>query len=653
MILFSSLCTRNQKNMAKSKKTAKSKNIVPREPRVATTYDAVWSYETGHGPRTVRHEFTTKLKKGFDIAAAKRSFKYFAKKQHVDKHLHLHDLVITSVEGMPVEGPNRPIAGGVFVIEFKILYEYEGYQGRETVIREGVTGVMQSMPILKNRREVDAHVAEKLQEWRDAVESGEIKLPNTADKLTDTPLEAIELSVTQVDPDRIDAEEARSYVRNMRMKKSAPEKIFTFRTNDAKETVSVQLEDVCVLEYLVNVGQNWAEKSNGVNRSQGWKRGYPRTVPDMAEWFKLENASDGVSINMLIPFCERFSYNLYAFDCLGRKVATYKVADNNAENEPPPKRSKAAHSPSLVFWIKDEHVYPVTDQGFKLSLMRTDSHRPPRQKYKEADIKAIDPSSAEVTELLQDQSAHGLVLMSDSGKESGLEKIYELIVNETSVHPMVELSASGVSSLRTDRLEVRLCEEPARAQTTATRLGVDYHGQSITAIGMDFLSQIRGKFESSVYSAEVAEVVASREFYRSQVNIGTESLCECGVPLNNCMLHVFETAGHGDSNRLRLPSMNILKGELDETLLTTVDINNNCPTNAADMPPVLLCLPLVMKLRCILWRCLRQTKPENKRSTMRPPPLANRHRVSFTVKRRQQAESVRSGMEMDITTLKW
>ncbi len=557
-------------------------------PKVETTYEAVWSYETGQGPRTVRHEFKTKLKEGAGEKEARRSFKRFVIRHRLNRNLEVHDLEIKTVNGTAIPAHGRaPSTGGVYTIEFRILYECTVYKGKDLVEMEGRSGVQQHIRILKNRQEVDRLVVDEMQEWRRKVEAGEILLGNTEDELTDKPLEPIELTVDALDPDRLDAVEARDVVRRMRMKKSKAERIFTTRDNGDKGTVSMVLEDVCVLNYLLEEGKKWAEGSkgkarDGSPRARGWKTGYPETVLDMAKWFGLEDPSEGVSIEMLVPFCKQFNYNMYAFDCLGRKLETYKVRDD-IEDEGK-KRTAERNSVSLVFWIKDEHVYPVLDRGFKTSLIQQNSHRPARQKYKEGDIQAIDPDDESLVAMLQDENVKGLVLLTDNGKESDLKRIYEHIVNATSIHPMAELSPSGIALLRTERLEIRLCEEPKWVQEIARRLEVDYHGQSVTAVGMKALSQIKGTIELSNYSPEVEGIISSREFYRSQVNISVEALCDCGKPVNACDLNTFHEEGHGSSERVRLPSMRILEDGLKDNLLTTVDITNNYPTNAADMP---------------------------------------------------------------------
>ncbi|KAI9088869.1 hypothetical protein DFS34DRAFT_639731 [Phlyctochytrium arcticum] len=220
---------------------------------------------------------------------------------------------------------------------------------------------------------------------------------------------------------------------------------------------------------------------------------------------------------MVLDFCKAFKFNLYAYDGWNRKVIEYRVKDE--VEDPEKKRSIEKITETLMFWIKDEHVFPILDRSVRASLTNQPDGKfgSGRQKA-EGEIIGIDTEEEEFRNLIRGKSK-GIVI---STEDDNLEGYYRIMLDETGVHPMVDLSGDGIRTIRNEFIIVKFCEQVAEASQAANLLDIPYTGQSLTSLGMKFMKKVLGTIEESQYTDHLRSIIGGGHFLRSQVNIAPQ-----------------------------------------------------------------------------------------------------------------------------------
>ncbi|KAI9103729.1 hypothetical protein DFS34DRAFT_605588 [Phlyctochytrium arcticum] len=419
--------------------------------------------------------------------------------------------------------------------------------------------------LFSSREQAHAYVSAETDEWARKVESGEQNLLADSVGLLHEVKGPQEVNITEISPEEL------TYARNVRMRKSKEE------TVHCSVGEAITLRNVCVLQYLVDFGSALANKiKNKAGQTRGWKRGYPRNVLSMAKWFKMDNPSEGVSAEMVLCFCKAFKFNLYAYDGWNCKVIEYRVKDE--VEDPEKKRSNERNTETLMFWIKDE-LFPILDKGVRASLThQTDGKLGATRQKAEGEVIGIDTEEEEFRHLICSK-VKGIVIITE---DTNMEDYYKIMLDETGVHPLVEIIGDGIRTIRNEFVIVKFCEQVAEATQAAKLMNIPYTGQSLTSLGMKFMKNVLGTIEESQYTDHLRSIVGGGHFLRSQVNIAPQRICECSVP--GCfMMGVSWSEGHHPTERLLLPSGKQHEGELDPLLMTTVDINNNYPSNMFHM----------------------------------------------------------------------
>jgi hypothetical protein len=523
-------------------------------------YNAVWSYNDGDRTHVRSQRFkrsgayvsqkndnpeglkrvAEKLLKGYILGTEKKPGK------------HRNAVDPTTWKPLDIEIlPNFHAESGkeerVCCVTFHIRYRYS-VKEKEGHHSPGnwKTGDIQIGPEYKFLKPSDgqAYVQQRAQQWVNGVMSGEITLrvdyeaelrPVNDDG--EQTWEVHQVSVVPIDP------KDKNPIRQMKMKKSAPMVVnYKFIDSEGSGEKLIPMENVCVPTYLLERIEKRANLSKGKIGSNGQPllRGWPtsasgekcpNTVLAITQWMLMQDPGEGVSVEMMHNFCRTFNLPYYAFDFKSSCISRYPD-DTGAP--------QSKNGEVMMFWVKDSHIYPITDrtmrhslrqkavdgdEGFAASGLTFECEEDDEKQGKEGEDKKkkkrtvkkryFEISMEKLAEVLESKE-HAVVYYDVAHKD--LDRVYTLFREKTGVIPLVEINTKRIQVVKSEHVVVELVTEPRRAEKIAAALGVEYKGQSFGALGWKFLTTHFG-FPMSSYSDQARKLMDDGTIPRSPVNL--------------------------------------------------------------------------------------------------------------------------------------
>ncbi|KAJ3035997.1 hypothetical protein HK097_003959, partial [Rhizophlyctis rosea] len=478
-------------------------------------YNAVWSHRSGNRTDFVSQRFkrsgayvsakndnpeglvrvAEKLVKGYVIGSEKRPGRY----------RNVHEYKLHDIEVLPDFHAQSSKVEKVCCVTFQIRYPYT-VKAQDGVEKPGwKTGSIQIGPeyLYLDPAKGQEYVQQRAQQWVNDVMAGTTALRvdyeaelQPVDEEGDATWTVHDVHVVSIDPKNMKPP------KQMKMKKMAPVACY-YKTVDSETNQPEMkiMENVCVPTCLLEKIQQRARLVKKYNaRGEPVYRGWPtsetgekcpNSVLGITQWMRMKDPGEGVSVDMMHYFCKTFRISYYAFDAFSQCISKWP------EQDPGGTVARSKNGEVLLFWVKDSHIYPITDPSLRHSLRQkavegreecavtgVSFDKDPCEEEKgkekakgkgkggkgkgEAPSAYFNISLEQLSELV-DRKEKATVYY--DAVHTTLEAEFVFLRDKTKVLPLVDIDSKRVKIVRTDLLTLKLTADPVRARSVGSSLG--------------------------------------------------------------------------------------------------------------------------------------------------------------------------------------